>query len=120
MEHTTRKNSPPIKVYCLPTERAKIQENAAAHGMTLSNYLLSVGMGYPIKNILDNCRVTELARINGDLGRLGGLLKLWLTDDKRTAAFGENTIRAVLSKIADTQDEMVDVMRQVVLPRSKR
>jgi hypothetical protein len=70
MEHTTRKNSPRIKVYCLPTERAKIQENAAAHGMTLSNYLLSVGMGYPIKNILDNCRVTELARINGDLGRL--------------------------------------------------
>lgn len=59
-------------------------------------------------------------RINGDLGRLGGLLKLWLTNDERTAEFGEATIRAVLSKIESTQDQMQGVMREVLIPKAER
>lgn len=59
-----------------------------------------------------------MARINGDLGRLGGLLKLWLTDDVRTAQFGQSTILAVLSKIEATQEEMGKVMTKIVMPRS--
>lgn len=118
MKNTTRKNTTPIKVYCLPDEREEIKALAAASGRTASSYLLAVGRGYPVKSILDHRRVEELAKINADLGRLGGLLKLWLTNDERTAAFGESTIRALLSKIADTQDLMHEVMRQVVLPRS--
>jgi hypothetical protein len=50
----------------------------------MSTYLMRVGLGYPVKSVLDNKRVEELCRINGDLGRLGGLLKLWLTDDPHT------------------------------------
>lgn len=119
MKNTTRKNTTPIKVYYLPDEREVIKANAAATGHTASNYLLRVGVGYPIKSILDNKRVEELVRINGDLGRLGGLLKLWLTNDKRAATFGEPTIRAVLSKISDTQDVMHEVIWNIVLPRSK-
>ena len=118
MKNATRKNTAPIKVYCLPDERETIKALAAASGKTASSYLLAVGLGYPIKSVLDNCRVEELAKINGDLGRLGGLLKLWMTNDERTDAFGEPTIRAVLSKIADTQDAMHEVMRKVVLPKS--
>jgi len=120
MDNATRKSSPPIKVYCLPSERQAIAAQAGRAGTSMSTYLLKVGMGYPLSGILDNKRVEELARINGDLGRLGGLLKLWLTDDPRTAQFGEATIRAVLSKIADTQDKMHEVMRAVVLPRASR
>lgn len=84
----TRKGSTPIKVYCLPEERALIEKNAAAAGLSLSAFLLAVGQGYEVKGITDYERVRELARINGDLGRLGGLLKLWLSDDVRTAKFG--------------------------------
>ena len=69
---------------------------------------------------MDHKQVEELARINGDLGRLGGLLKLWLTNDARTAQFGESTIRAVLSRIEATQDRMIGVMHDVVRPRSDR
>jgi hypothetical protein len=116
----TRKGSPPIKVYCLPDEKRQIEAGASAAGLSVSTYLLKVGMGYQVRGILDNKRVEELARINGDLGRLGGLLKLWLTNDPRTEQFGEATIRAVLSKIEDTQDKMHEVMRAVVLPRADR
>ena len=62
--------------------------------------------------------VDELARINGDLGRLGGLLKLWLTDDQRTAFAGADSIRSVLYKIEKNQEEMLGIMRKVVMPRS--
>ena len=116
----TRKGSPPIKVYCLPEERQQVVANARAVGLSLSNYLLNVGVGYQVRGIVDNKQVEELARINGDLGRLGGLLKLWLTNDARTAQFGESTIRAVLSRIEATQDQMIGVMQDVVRPKADR
>ncbi|MBV2143745.1 conjugal transfer transcriptional regulator TraJ [Falsochrobactrum sp. TDYN1] len=118
-EKPTRKGSTPIKVYCLPNERVAIEQNAAVAGMSLSSFLLTVGMGYKITDIVDYEHVREMARINGDLGRLGGLLKLWLTDDIRAARFGEGTIYALLSKIEETQDELGEVMTGVVRPRAE-
>lgn len=118
MNTMTRKGTTPIKVYCLPEERAELVLLAKASNRSLSSYLLNVGLGYRIKGIVDHKRVEELARINGDLGRLGGLLKLWLTNDERTKSFGEATIRAVLSKVEDTQAMMHDVIRTVVIPKS--
>jgi Mobilization protein NikA len=119
-EKPTRKGSPPIKVYCLPEERRQIEANANAAGLSLSNYLLNVGIGYQIRGIVDHKQVEELARINGDLGRLGGLLKLWLTDEKRTAQFGKATIRAVLARIEATQDQMIETMNRVIRPKARR
>ena len=119
-ETPTRKGSPPIKVYCLPEERRQIEANANAAGLSLSTYLLNVGIGYQIRGVIDHKQVEELARINGDLGRLGGLLKLWLTDDERTAQFGKATIRAVLSRIEATQDQMIELMKTVITPKARR
>ena len=119
MENPTRKNSPPIKVYCLPAERLQIEANARAAGLSLSTYLLKVGIGYRMRGMLDHQRVDELARINGDLCRLGELLKLWLQDDARTAVLDEATLRAALARIEATQDRMIAVMRVVVFPRER-
>ena len=113
----TRKNTPPVKVYCLPEERAQLQASAGAARKSLSTYLLNVGLGYPVRNILDQRRVEDLLRVNADLGRLGGLLKLWLTNDERTAIFGESTVRALLAKVEATQGELLDVVRTVLNPR---
>ncbi|MFZ3287942.1 MAG: conjugal transfer transcriptional regulator TraJ [Telluria sp.] len=109
-----------LRVPVLPDEEQQIKRNAAAAGRSVAAYLRNVGLGYEVRGILDNRRVEELARINGDLGRLGGLLKLWLTNDTRTEDFGEATIRALLSKIEDTQDKMHAVMRAVIIPRAER
>ena len=115
----TRKASTPIKVYCLPEEKERIEAQAQRAGMSAARYLREVGQGYKISGVVDFEQVRELARINGDLGRLGGLLKLWLTDDVRTAQYGRATILAVLSKIEATQEEMGKVMAKVVMPRSE-
>ncbi|GGC10267.1 conjugal transfer transcriptional regulator TraJ [Pseudoduganella buxea] len=106
-----------LRVPVLPQEAEQIASNARAANLPIAVFLRNVGQGYQARSILDNRRVEELARINGDLGRLGGLLKLWLTNDVRTAAFSEATIRALLSKIASTQDQMQSIMREVLIPK---
>ncbi|MGX9221687.1 hypothetical protein ACWV27_25315 [Massilia varians] len=48
--------------------------------------------------------------------KAGGLLKLLLTNEERTAAVGESRIRALLGKVEATQDEIRAVIRAVVMP----
>ncbi len=117
-EKPGKKRSHHLRVPVFDDEKAVIEAQAARAGMSVARYLREVGQGYRIKSVVDYQYVRELARINGDLGRLGGLLKLWLTDDVRTAQFGQSTILAVLSKIEATQKEMGEVMSKIVMPRS--
>lgn len=56
--------------------------------------------------------------VNRDLGRLGSLLKSWLTDDVRTAKFGPATTLALPARIKANQDEMGRIMKAVIQPRS--
>jgi hypothetical protein len=116
-ENETRKRNPPIKVWCLSGERAAIEANAKAAGLSLSTYLRNVGMGYEIRGMLDHQRVDELARINGDLGRLGGLLKLLLTNDEKLAGYTvlekRRLIHSLLDRIQDTQGAMLDVVKKI-------
>jgi hypothetical protein len=37
----------------------------------------------PIKGVLNQALIIQLAKINADRGRLGGLLKLWLSNDEK-------------------------------------
>lgn len=115
----TRKGSLPIKVYCLPEEREEIERLARSSGHSASTYLRLVGQGYRVTGVTDFENVRALVRVNGDLGRLGGLLKLWLTDDVRTAQFGPGTILRLLSRIEANQEEMSRLMESVVRPRAK-
>jgi hypothetical protein len=101
-----------------PEERVVIEGNAKMAGMSVARFLREVGQGYRVTGIVDYEQVRELARINGDLGRLGGLLKLWLTDDAKVAHLDESTIRALLHRIEGTQDEMTRVMTKIVMPRA--
>lgn len=116
---TTRKRYHHLRVPVFPEEKEGIERQARQAGLSVACYLREVGQGYEIKGITDYEQVRELARINGDLGRLGGLLKLWLTDDVRTAKFGTETILALLGRIEATQDEMGRVMKAVIRPRAE-
>jgi hypothetical protein len=119
-QRRTRKNTPPVKVYCLPEEREQLQASARAARRSLSAYLLHVGLGYPVRSSMDRRHIEDILRVNADLGRLGGLLKLWLTNDERTAMVGESTLRAVLAKIDATQHDVVNMVRTVLTPRDGR
>lgn len=116
----TRKGCPPIYVYCLPNEKAEIEAMAKMTGHSASGFLRLVGQGYSVRSLLDYEHVQELAKINGDLGRLGGLLKLWLTDDAKLAGYDitqmSKIIVGVLEEIRTNQAAIRDVMAQIVTP----
>lgn len=107
-----------LRVPVLPEEKEQIEANAAAAGLSVARYLREVGQGHRPQSVQDYRYVRELAKVNGDLGRLGGLLKLWLTDDDRVAHFGEGTIRTLLERIEDKQEQMGVVMQKMVRPRA--
>lgn len=110
----TRKNSTPIKVYCLPDEKAQIQENAEASGLSVASFIRKVAMGYQVESMVDIEQVVELSRVNADLGRLGGLLKLWLANDPRTDDFSPSLIKTLLAKIESTRQELRNIMDRIL------
>ena len=114
-----RKDYQPIKVYCFPDERETIEQQAHSTGLSKSSYLLRVGMGYPIRSIVDHHQVEELVTINGDLGRLGGLLKLWLSNGKPAPGIDARTIRETLRKIDRAQEQMLALMQRVIRPQAE-
>lgn len=117
----SRRGSTPIKVFCLPNEHHEIALRAQGVGLSKSAYLRQVGLGFEVKSILDHERITELLKINGDLGRLGGLLKLWLTRPERLEQHFEakaiaDSIEGALSEIFRTQHEIRAVLQTVIKP----
>ncbi|HAU2164152.1 TPA: conjugal transfer transcriptional regulator TraJ, partial [Legionella pneumophila] len=91
----------------------QIKSNAATAGLSIAEYLRRISLGYQIQSSVDKDYVLQLAKINGDLGRLGGLLKLWLTQDKRVAHFDLRTVKTLLNHIQTTQDAMLEVVKKL-------
>lgn len=113
-----RRRARHLRVPVDPEEAAGIEAHARSVGMSIAAYLRAVGLGYQPRAVIDHEKVQEMLRINGDLGRLGGLLKLWLTDDPKLAQFGHGQMRHAISsalrRIEQTQGQLQTVVRQVL------
>lgn len=113
----SRQRVQPLKVWALPAEAVAIKGNAANCGLSVSAYLRNLGIHHHPKSILDANNVLELAKVNGDLGRLGGLLKMWLTNDNRLKALGKEQvlpkIHSLLEEISATQALLLETAKKV-------
>lgn len=105
-----RKDQSPIKVYCTRSQRRIIEQNACSVGMSLSTYLQRVGTNCNLNVQSHNEDVEKLLKINADLGRLGGLIKLWLTNDRKSNLVGQQELHRVLAQISATQSELIDAL----------
>ena len=102
-----------LRVPVLPIEEAEIKTKATDAGLPVAEYLRNLGLGYQVPSIVDSRQVDSLLKINGDLGRLGGLIKLWLTNDKRTKLIGKSQLHLTLDSIRNTQSTMLDVIMKL-------
>ncbi|WP_442963011.1 plasmid mobilization protein [Pseudomonas sp. Leaf127] len=84
--------------------------------LSRSGYLRAVALNYPIRSVVDLAAVADLAKINGDLGRVAGLLKLWLVEkyDQGTRAVD---IDAIMVEFRELQGEVRAIMSKVVHER---
>ena len=91
-------------------EEVEIKAKAQDAGLSVAEYLRNLGLGYQVPSVIDNRQVDALLKINGDLGRLGGLIKLWLTNDERTKLIGKSQLHLTLDSIRNTQNRMLDMI----------
>ena len=93
-------------------EEEGIRTKARDTGLSVARYMRQVSLGYLVPSAIDNQQVEELLRINGDLGRVGALLKMWLTNDVRLKITSKAEIEATLVTIRTTQNDMMDAIME--------
>ncbi|MCC8943355.1 CopG family transcriptional regulator, partial [Bradyrhizobium sp. Arg68] len=86
---------------------------AAQSGMSLSEYMRAAGLNHPVRSVLDLRAVAELGKVNGDLGRVAGLLKLWLAE-KRGQGARPPDVEAMMRDFRKLQDELTGIMARTV------
>lgn len=112
-----RRRGKPIEVWVTDEEKATITERAEEAGMSRSGYLRALGLNTPIRSVVDLTAVADLAKANGDLGRVAGLLKLWLAE-KRGQGARTVDVEAMMREFRELQREMMAIMSKVVYERS--
>jgi len=106
--HAVRDRTNPLRVVVSDEERAAILQRAAAASLSISAYLRAAGMGATFRSAAANHeQVAALAKVNADQGRLGGLLKLWLSERPGQGASARE-VRALLDRIGELQGALAD------------
>lgn len=105
----TRPRGKPIKVWVTDEERALIADRAQQSGMSLSAYLRAAGLNHPIKSVYDLRAVRDMSKVNGDLGRVAGLLKLWLADWRGHGA-KPSDVEKMMNDFRGLQSELARIM----------
>lgn len=101
----TRDRNRTLRVVVSDTERERISAGAKAAGLSVSAFLRNLGLGHTIHSAYDQEAVIALLRATGDQGRLGGLLKLWLTERPGEGAAVED-VRALLDQVEAATHEV--------------
>lgn len=83
---SARRRGKPIEVWVTDEEKSAITAKAKEAGMARSAYLRALALNMPIRSVVDLAAVTDLAKVSGDLGRVAGLLKLWLAEKRGEGA----------------------------------
>ena len=98
-----------IKVFVSSDEWDDLTERAEQSGMSMSAYLRAAGLNHPIRSVYDLKAVVDLGKVNGDLGRVAGLLKLWLADHR---GFGAKPaeVEKMMEEFRALQTELSSVM----------
>ena len=103
-----------FQVLLLPTEAVAIKNHAANCSLSVSAYLRDLGLHYRPKSNVDADAAMEMVKVSGDLGRLGGLLKMWLTNDERLVFLGKEQVVARINGLLDAIESMQGLLLEQV------
>ena len=108
----SRQRQHALRVYVLPDERSRIAASAERAGLSVANYLRALGLGYEPPSAVDYQAVRDLAKVAGDQGRLGGLLKQWLATKPGEGA-SEFDVSRLLDELLLLQAELRERVRSL-------
>lgn len=108
-----RRRGKPIEVWVTDLEKEEIRARADQASLSMSGYLRELGLNRAVKSKADLLAVSDLAKVNGDLGRVAGLLKLWLAE-KRGQGARPADVEKMMIDFRAMQQEMLVIMTKVV------
>ena len=103
-----------LRVPVTPSEKARIQWGARSTNLSIASYLRHLGTGRPPRAAEDRARIQQLLSMNGNLGRFGGLLKLWLTNASKLDLFSRINVLALLQELQDTQHTLEQLVQHAM------
>jgi len=98
-----------VTAYLTEEEFENVKTWAERAGLTLSSFIRKVSQGQPVKSLEHHIFRLELRRLRADLGRLGGLFKQGLAENKGP----EHELRRLLREIDDRQRELRDAVDRI-------
>ena len=99
-------------------EEAEIEGRARNAGLSLSALLRAASLNHPIRSVVDLKAVADLCKINGDLGRVAGLLKLWLAEKNGQGASSVE-VEWMMVEFRELQAGIREKMSAVVFTRKR-
>ncbi len=100
-----------IAVWVTEKEYQGIKNKAHYSALSTSSYLRTLGMNYRLKSKIDAIAVEELVKAKADLGRIGGLFKLWLVhhDNGKTnlGSKSYNEVEAIIGELEKKQIKLL-------------
>ena len=107
-----------MKSYLTPKEYQHVVESAAKASLPVSKFCKRVCLAQDVRSTVDHQAVLALAKANADMGRLGGLFKMFLAEGKSGQYADE--LRATLRSIEDTKDKLLKDFQMVVKEFSRK
>ncbi len=111
-----RIRDPRITVRVSPEEKEIITKKAAmTSAKNPSTYLRELGLEKRIKTTFDSDVLLELGQLKSELGRLGGLVKAWLSPKQKDIG----TTQESIEYLANNKPTLKDLLRDLDLIQSK-
>lgn len=104
-----------IVLWCYVTteEHAVISDNAKRVGLSRSTYIKRICLGQPTPSLEKQHARRDLMKTNADLGRLGGLFKLCLSEKQVTLVALHQEMRRILREIEFRQRELKTIIARM-------
>jgi len=106
----SRRELVPIKVYVTNEERTTIRLHAKNCGQTASTFLRELGLGYVPPSRLDARLIYSMLVVCRDLGRLGRLQKLYLSNKAKYNSLEQRSAGRLQEDISDTVAKLSDLI----------
>lgn len=95
-----------IKMYVTSEEYEEISASAKRVGLSRSTYIKRICLGLPTPSLEKQHARRDLLKAHADLGRLGGLFKLCLSEKQGSLVALHQEVRRILREIEIRQREL--------------
>lgn len=113
MGSETRKKTKIARVRMTPEEWQTVEELAGMCSLSVPEFMRRTALGYTPKSNIDAQHRLNVAKQVGDLGRLGGLLKMWLSDPNKKQEGRTLRVPTILNEIVALKKQIEEEYRNL-------